>query len=83
MLKPSRTRQIEAMWTAIADILWRIGEKNKCFVVLPQNVLHVPQSHKYLQDGVTEKARASVSLLNMFWNCNISVIIQTSQQWII
>jgi hypothetical protein len=59
MLKPSRTRQIEAMWTAIADILWRIGEKNKCLVVLPQDLVHVPQSHKYLQDGITEKARAS------------------------
>lgn len=47
------------MWTAIADILWRIGEKNKCFVVLPQNMVYIPQSHKYLQDGVTEKARAS------------------------
>ncbi|XP_023711806.1 inactive ubiquitin carboxyl-terminal hydrolase MINDY-4B isoform X5 [Cryptotermes secundus] len=55
MLKPSRIRQIEALWTAIADILWRIGEKSKCSVVLPQDLVHVPHSHKYLQDGITEK----------------------------
>ncbi|KAJ4438075.1 hypothetical protein ANN_14014 [Periplaneta americana] len=55
MLKPSRARQIEALWIAIADILWRIGEKSKCSVVLPQDIVHIPQSHKYLQDGVTEK----------------------------
>jgi hypothetical protein len=81
MLKPSRTRQIEALWTAIADILWRIGEKTKCSVVLPQDVVHIPQSQKYLQDGITEKARASYSLLNIFCNYNISLIIQTSQKF--
>jgi hypothetical protein len=59
MLKPSRIQQIEALWTAIANILWIIGEKNKCFVVLPQDLVHIPHSHKYLQDGITEKARVS------------------------
>jgi hypothetical protein len=59
MLKPSRTQQIEALWTAIADILWRIGEKSKCFVVLPQDLVYIPHSHKYLQDGITEKVRPS------------------------
>ncbi|PSN30665.1 hypothetical protein C0J52_26881 [Blattella germanica] len=55
MLKPSRARQTEALWTAISDILWRIGEKSKCYVVMPQEIIHIPQGHKYLQDGVTEK----------------------------
>jgi hypothetical protein len=70
---------MEALWTAIADILWRIGEKSKCFVVLPQDFIHIPQSHKYLQDGITEKVITSSHrhikhLVNISWNFKLSIM---------
>ncbi|XP_063224611.1 inactive ubiquitin carboxyl-terminal hydrolase MINDY-4B [Bacillus rossius redtenbacheri] len=55
LLKPCRARQLEALWTALSDILWRVGEKAHCRVCLPQEEALVPHSHKYFQDGLTEK----------------------------
>ncbi|KAJ8871092.1 hypothetical protein PR048_027396 [Dryococelus australis] len=55
LLKPSRSRQLEALWTSLSDILWRVGEKSCSKVCLPQDEPHVPHSHKYFQDGLTEK----------------------------
>lgn len=55
MLKPSEVEQQTALWTAIADILWNIGERQKVIVVLPGDMPHIQHSHSYFQDSVTEK----------------------------
>ncbi|XP_018910116.1 inactive ubiquitin carboxyl-terminal hydrolase MINDY-4B isoform X2 [Bemisia tabaci] len=55
LLRPSRGKQLEALWLAISDILWRIGEKTKAVVCLPQDQPYVSHSLNYFQDSVTEK----------------------------
>lgn len=55
MLKPTEAQQTEALWEAMANILWNIGEKTKVTVVLPGEIPHIPHSHTYFQDSVTEK----------------------------
>lgn len=55
LLKPSETEQQNSLWTAIAEILWNIGERQKTIVGLPGDIPHVQHSHTYFADGVTEK----------------------------
>uniref|UniRef100_A0A1B6CE23 Ubiquitin carboxyl-terminal hydrolase MINDY n=1 Tax=Clastoptera arizonana TaxID=38151 RepID=A0A1B6CE23_9HEMI len=55
LLKASLIRQIEALLSAICDILWRIGEATKATLCLPQEVVYIPHSHNYFQDSITEK----------------------------
>lgn len=43
------------MWTAISEILWNIGEKQKVIIGLPGDIPHIQHSHSYFADGVTEK----------------------------
>lgn len=46
---------MEALWHSMANILWAIGEQQKVTVVLPGEIPHIPHSHSYFQDSVTEK----------------------------
>lgn len=55
MLKPNEAQQMEALWQSMANILWNIGERQKVLVVLPGDIPHIPHSHTYFQDSVTEK----------------------------
>lgn len=55
MLKPTEAQQLEALWQSMANILWTIGERQKVIVVLPGEIPHIPHSHSYFQDSVTEK----------------------------
>lgn len=55
MLKPSEVEQQTALWTAISEMLWNVGERQKVIVVLPGDVPHIQHSHTYFQDSVTEK----------------------------
>lgn len=55
MLKPTEAQQMEALWQSMSNILWTIGENQKVFVVLPGEIPHIPHSHAYFQDSVTEK----------------------------
>lgn len=55
MLKPTEAQQLEALWQSMANILWTIGEHQKVIVVLPGEIPHIPHSHTYFQDSVTEK----------------------------
>lgn len=55
MLKPTEAQQLEALWQSMANILWSIGERQRVVVVLPGEIPHIPHSHTYFQDSVTEK----------------------------
>jgi hypothetical protein len=55
LLQPTEAEQIISLWNAISNILWNIGEKAKAIVVLPGDASHIPHSHVYFQDNVTEK----------------------------
>ncbi|KAI5715007.1 hypothetical protein M8J77_008930 [Diaphorina citri] len=55
LLKPTRLKQLEALYTSIADILWRIGEKDKVTVALPSDTAYVAHSLQYFTDNVTER----------------------------
>lgn len=55
LLKPNEDDQQIALWTSISNILWNIGEKTRAEVVLPGDVPHIPHSHNYFQDSVTER----------------------------
>ncbi|GAB0098483.1 Ubiquitin carboxyl-terminal hydrolase MINDY [Sergentomyia squamirostris] len=55
LLKPTEAQQHEALWRSISTILWMIGEKQHVKVVLPGEIPHIPHSHTYFQDSVTEK----------------------------
>ena len=46
---------MEALFQSMANILWNIGERQKVIVVLPGEIPHIPHSHTYFQDSVTEK----------------------------
>ncbi|XP_054271596.1 inactive ubiquitin carboxyl-terminal hydrolase MINDY-4B-like [Macrosteles quadrilineatus] len=54
-LKPNRSRQLEALIKAMSDILWRVGEKTKAIICLPQDTALVPHSVNFFQDTLTEK----------------------------
>ncbi|XP_008468037.1 uncharacterized protein LOC103505482 [Diaphorina citri] len=58
LLKPTRLKQLEALYTSIADILWRIGEKDKVTVALPSDTAYVAHSLQYFTDNVTERTLA-------------------------
>lgn len=60
LLKPTESDQSEALWNAMSEIIWEIGEKTKAVIVLPGDVPHIPHSHKYFQDTVTEKVLISL-----------------------
>lgn len=55
LLKPNEAEQALSLYTAMSDILWNIGEKAKAIVALPGEASHIPHSHVYFQDNVTEK----------------------------
>nr|XP_029716940.1 inactive ubiquitin carboxyl-terminal hydrolase MINDY-4B-like isoform X1 [Aedes albopictus] len=55
LLKPTEAEQAQALYLAISDILWNIGEKTKAIFALPGEASHIPHSHVYFQDNVTEK----------------------------
>ncbi|XP_065214748.1 inactive ubiquitin carboxyl-terminal hydrolase MINDY-4B-like isoform X2 [Planococcus citri] len=55
LLKPNKCDQTDALWKALSDILWKIGEKKKAVIALPQEKAYVPHSIAYFQDSVTEK----------------------------
>ena len=55
LMKPDKGAQTEALWRAISDILWKIGDKKKVIVALPQETAYVSHSVAYFQDSVTEK----------------------------
>lgn len=55
LLKPTEAEQAQALYLAISDILWNIGEKTKSLIVLPGENSLIPHSHAYFQDNVTEK----------------------------
>lgn len=55
LLKPTEAEQADALWSAMSEILWMIGEKSKAIVSLPGDIPHIAHSHKYFQDTVTEK----------------------------
>lgn len=55
MLKPTEVEQQTALWTAISEILWNVGERQKVVLVLPGDLPHIQHSHSYFQDSVTEK----------------------------
>uniref|UniRef100_A0A8D8F3Z6 Ubiquitin carboxyl-terminal hydrolase MINDY n=1 Tax=Culex pipiens TaxID=7175 RepID=A0A8D8F3Z6_CULPI len=55
LLKPTEAEQAQALYLAISDILWNIGEKTKALIVLPGENSLIPHSHAYFQDNVTEK----------------------------
>ena len=54
-MKPDKAAQTEALWRAISDILWKIGDKKKVVVTLPQEIAYVSHSIAYFQDSITEK----------------------------
>lgn len=55
LMKPDKAAQTEALWRAISDILWKIGDKKKVIVTLPQETTYVSHSIAYFQDSITEK----------------------------
>lgn len=55
MLKPTEVDQQTALWTAISEILWNIGERQKVIVGMPGDIPHLQHTNAYFQDGVTEK----------------------------
>lgn len=55
LLRPNEDEQQIALWTSISSMLWNIGEKQRAEVVLPGDVPHIPHSHNYFQDSVTER----------------------------
>ncbi|KAF4519316.1 hypothetical protein B566_EDAN005256 [Ephemera danica] len=55
VLRPSRITQTDALHSTLSTILWRIADKGKAWVCLPQDTAYVHQSQEYFQDGVTEK----------------------------
>lgn len=60
LLRPSKDEQTEALWRAISDILWKIGERKKAVVALPQERSYVAHSIAYFQDSITEKVSVSL-----------------------
>lgn len=60
LLKPNEVQQIDALLTAMSEVLWGIGEKAKVIVPLPGDVVLFPHSHTYFQDTVTERVRKHV-----------------------
>lgn len=59
-MRPTEAQQTEALLSAMTEILWMVGERERVCVVLPGEVAHVAHSQSYFLDGVTEK-------LVLFW----------------
>jgi hypothetical protein len=55
--------QKEALHTTLSAILWRIADKGKAWVCLPQDIAYIKQSQEYFQDSVTEKVRTLFDIL--------------------
>uniref|UniRef100_A0A8D9AMJ4 Ubiquitin carboxyl-terminal hydrolase MINDY n=2 Tax=Cacopsylla melanoneura TaxID=428564 RepID=A0A8D9AMJ4_9HEMI len=55
LLKPSRHKQLEALYLSLSDILWRVGERVKVTLALPSENIYVPHSLQYFTDTITEK----------------------------
>ncbi|BES97449.1 DUF4205 [Nesidiocoris tenuis] len=45
----------EAVITGICRVLWKVGEKKKVTLCLPQDKVYLHQSLEYFQDGITER----------------------------
>ncbi|CAB0013475.1 unnamed protein product [Nesidiocoris tenuis] len=58
----------EAVITGICRVLWKVGEKKKVTLCLPQDKVYLHQSLEYFQDGITERAFKSFTfnLKNVF-----------------
>lgn len=55
LLKTTNTQLVDAAINAICKILWRVGEKKKVILCLPQENVYLHQSLDYFQDGITER----------------------------
>ncbi|XP_055606143.1 inactive ubiquitin carboxyl-terminal hydrolase MINDY-4B [Uranotaenia lowii] len=55
MLKPTEAQQLQALYLAMSEILWTIGEKIKAIVALPGENSLIQHCPAYFQDNVTEK----------------------------
>ncbi|XP_073985017.1 inactive ubiquitin carboxyl-terminal hydrolase MINDY-4B isoform X3 [Rhodnius prolixus] len=53
--KTTNTQLVDAAINAICKILWRVGEKKKVILCLPQENVYLHQSLDYFQDGITER----------------------------
>ena len=76
LLKPNRCDQSDALWKSISDILWKIGDKKKAVIALPQEKAYVPHSIAYFQDSVTEKVINQSVLGFLFLNFFIFICFQ-------
>lgn len=70
MLKPNEMQQTEALIAALSEIIWNIGEKSKVVVALPGDAIHIPHSHTYFQDSVTEKVIFNAVFINNIVSIN-------------
>jgi Domain of unknown function (DUF4205) len=55
LLKPTEVQQQTALWSALAEILWNVGEKAKVVIAIPGEIPQIPHSQTYFQDTITEK----------------------------
>lgn len=75
LLKPNEMQQTEALIAALSEIIWNIGEKSKVVVALPGDVIHIPHSHTYFQDSVTEKVIFNAVFNNDIASINLFLLI--------
>lgn len=72
LLKPNEVQQIDALLTAMSEILWSIGEKLKVIIPLPGDVVFISHSHSYFQDTVTERVKNCFFLNQMPYQLSLS-----------
>ncbi|KAK3850658.1 hypothetical protein Pcinc_042648 [Petrolisthes cinctipes] len=55
LLKTTRRAQVDGLVSALADILWLMGEKKHAVLCLVQEDTYVNEDPEYMDDGCTEK----------------------------
>ncbi|XP_067014297.1 inactive ubiquitin carboxyl-terminal hydrolase MINDY-4B isoform X2 [Anabrus simplex] len=55
LLRPTALEQQDALCVALSAILWRVGERKRCVLTVPQEESYLHPNQIYCPDGVTEK----------------------------
>ena len=55
LLRPNEITQRETLSASIAELLWKVGDKKRAILAVPENNPVFEASVRFSMDGVTEK----------------------------
>ena len=62
VLHPNEYQRKEALITALAEMIWRAGQRSRACVCLPEEQEIFTQTTDYKKDGITEKVSCACLL---------------------